>query len=164
MRVDLNSSQAVFCPPPPFAIGDQRQPTVAQRNGLRYEEKALTHLEGWAGRNGYCLHKKKWIQYRDLLGRVRYCQPDAFLESQRDDNLIIAEIKLRHTRNAFEQLKLYKGLLGELHPEKVISTIEICALFDLSEYKTTLFPDIRPHDLPHAAVIWQPPRAPLLDS
>ena len=164
MRVDLTSSNAVICQPPSFAIGEQRQPTPAQRNGLRYEEKALTYLEGWAGRNGYCVYKKVWIQYRDLLGRVRYCQPDAYLLSQLDDNLIVAEVKLHHTRDAFQQLRLYRGLLGELYPKNTISGIEICHNFDPSEFKTTLFPDIRPHDLPHAAVMWQPLRAPLLDA
>lgn len=150
------STFVAYCQEPGFIATAAKGETAAQANGRRYEEKALPFIEHFAKGNGYIFKAKPWIQYRDLLGRVKYCQPDTVLISESDDNLLIIEVKLRHTREAFKQLRLYKDLIRVIHPKFHISTLELCRYYDHSEFKTTVFPALRPHDYPHAAVIWEP--------
>lgn len=151
-----HSLGARLCPPPPFAIAAGK-PTAAQRAGLRYEEKALSYCEGWARVSGYSPLSKQWIEYRDRSGCVKWAQPDFFALSDFDDNLILVELKIRHTRDAFKQLERYKRLLQAIYPDRHICPIEVCRYFDCDEFKTEILTKLRPHPLPHAAVIWEPP-------
>lgn len=155
MQADLSLS-ARFCSPPPFAISGGTKPTAAQRAGTRYEEKAVAYLEGWAAANGYSPLGKKWIEYRDLSGRAKFAEVDFHAVSKTDDNVLLFEIKLRHTRDAFAQLARYKQLLQQIYPKNYICPIEFCRYFDPDEHKTEILSSIRPHNLPHAAVIWEP--------
>ena len=155
MQADL-SPVATYCPEPGFVSCQPNRETAAQAQGRRYEEKALLFLNAWALSNGYILKPKPWIEYRNLFGQTKYCQPDALLFSATDDNLLLIEVKLRHTRDAFKQLRLYKELIASMHPEFAISPIEICRYYDPEEYKSEVFMEVRPHDLPHATVIWEP--------
>lgn len=154
MQADL-SLGARLCPPPPFAIAGKGKPTAAQRAGLRYEEKALTHCEGWARAAGYSPLSKQWIEYRDLSG-LRWAEIDFFALSDFDDNLVVVEIKIRHTRDAFRQLARYAGLLQTLYPDRVVSPIELCQYYDCDEAQAVVLDNLRPHNLPRAAVIWEP--------
>lgn len=156
MLADLSASPAYCITPPPFSLAEGKKETAAQANGRRYEEKALPYLEQWAKGNGYIPRLKPWIVYRDLLGRVRYCQPDFLAIGETTDNLLIVEVKLRHTRDAFKQLRLYREMVSSLHPRHVVSLIELCRYFDPDEFKVELFPELRPHNLPFSAVIWEP--------
>jgi hypothetical protein len=152
--------EARYCDyPPPFALSEQaakKGATPSQREGLRYEAKVLAFLTAWCGGNGYVLKTKPWIAYRDCLGRVKYCQPDAVLSSITDDNVILVEIKLRHTRDAFKQLRQYRDLLAELHPTRHIVSVEVCRHYDPAEFATNLMTELRPHPFPHAAIVFEP--------
>lgn len=148
--------RARYCAPPPFANRQPVRQTAAQRTGVLYEEKALKMLEQWAGKHRYHFKAKPWIEYEDCVGRPHYCQPDCLLLSLDTDNLLVVEIKLRHTRDAFKQLHTYTEMVQVLHPQFTISPLELCRYFDKSEFNTTLLPEIRPHNLPHAAVMWDP--------
>lgn len=156
MLLSPNSSQPRYCAAPPFAVNNGKKETAAQAAGRRYEEKALPFLTQWALANRYEAKVKPWIQYINDVGQVRWCQPDFVAISDTDDNLIIVEVKLRHTRDAFKQLRFYKGIVAELHQKRVISLWELCRYFDRAEFPTELLPGIRPHNLPHAATIFEP--------
>lgn len=145
---------AKYCPPPTFATTKDKK-TVAQAAGLRYEAKALPMLERWAKANRYIAKVQPWIQYLNALNQLCYCQPDFMALSLDTDNLIIVEVKLRHTRDAFDQLAKYRDMAKDLHPDYTPSLIEICQFFDSAEHRVELLQDIRPHDYPRgAAVIW----------
>jgi hypothetical protein len=152
----LNATQARYCAAPLFAANNGKKETAAQANGRRYDEKVTMFLQQWAKGNGYKHMDHPWIQYFSEGGQLKWCQPDALLLSERDDNLLVIEIKYRHTRDAFHQMARYCPLIAELHPKFRISQIEICRYFDSTEFATTLFPSLRPHNLPHAAVVWEP--------
>lgn len=156
MQADLSLS-ARFCSPPPFAIAGGKKPTAAQRIGLRYEEKALSYLEGWAMANGYSPLSKQWVEYRDHLGRVQWAEVDFHALDKNSDNILLVEVKIRHTRDAFKQLARYQALLGAIYPNNHICPVELCRYFDPDEYKTELLPALRPHPYSHAAVVWEPP-------
>jgi hypothetical protein len=155
----LNGVKPFFCSAPPFATsGSGADDTAAKAAGRRYEKKALAHLREWAGLSCYSVLPERWLRYRDHAGVWRYCEIDFAALSDKDDNLVLVEIKKNHTRKAFPQLRLYKGILQEIYPQRVISCIELCAEFDIAEYKVPLFDAVRPHDHPFAAVVWTPPR------
>lgn len=151
-----SSYQARYCSEPPFARDNGKLETAAQANGRRYEEKALPFLEAWAQNNGYTPKIKPWIEYFDEGGKRCWCQPDFVAIGETTDNLLVIEVKLRHTREAFKQLGKYCRLLAELHPNHRISPLELCRIFDNSEFATTLFSEVRPHELPHAAALFEP--------
>lgn len=154
--MEISRLQPIYCPKPAFAHSDDKRETAAQANGRRYEEKALQFLEHWCKGNGYEARSKTWVQYFDEGGRVRYCEIDFMAIGQDSDNLLLVEVKLRHTREAFKQLDRYKRLLRALHPPHHISCIELCRYFDRLEYPCELLPELRPHILPAAAVIFEP--------
>jgi len=85
-----------------------------------------------------------------------WAEVDQFAISGDTDNILLFEVKIRHTRDAFKQLGRYKTLLASIYPNHHICPIEICQYFDMEEYKTTILDEIRPHSLPHAAHIWEP--------
>lgn len=148
--------QAKYCPPPPFLLGKKERETVAQAQGRRYEARALAFLEQWAKGNRYLAKNKPWISYDGVDNKTHYCQPDMVLLSLDSDNLIIIECKLRHCREAFSQLRKYKDMMNLLHPEFVVSLIELCKNFDPAEYPVEVLQEVRPHNLPFATVIWDP--------
>jgi hypothetical protein len=156
VQADLGA-QPHFCAPPAFSLaGAGKRETAAQAEGRRYEEKALPFLEAWCRGNGYKPLVKPWIEYRDLLGRVRYCQPDCLGVGETTDNLMLFEVKLRHTRAAFHQMGMYRALLVELFPKHHIISLEICRYFDRSEYACKLLTEVSAHDLPFAAAVFEP--------
>lgn len=76
--------------------------TDAQRRGLRYEGKAVKALE-----ETYSPHflPHPWFYYRDRHdSRARWCQPDGILIFPHSAKIVVTEIKLRHTREAYYQL------------------------------------------------------------
>jgi hypothetical protein len=155
-----NSLRARLCSPPPFAIAAGKKPTAAQRAGSRYEEKALSYCEGWARVSSYSPLSKQWIEYRDLSGRMKWAEIDFLALSDTDDNLLLVEIKQRHTRNAFAQLRRYEPLVRDLYPDRHICPIIVCRYFDPDEGVVPMLDILRPHPHPCAAVIWEP--SPLL--
>lgn len=155
--MDLNLREARYSGPPRFlGAAPQRKETPAQANGRRYEAKVGRFVRFWALGNRYEFKDHPWIEFRDRTNKVCYCQPDYVLLSELDDNLIIIEAKYRHTRDSIAQLDRYSGIIGLIHPERVVSKIEICRYFDVSECRMELLDSIRPHNFAHAAVIFEP--------
>lgn len=154
--MELSNARPLYCQKPPFAQQDDKRETAAQANGRRYEEKALLYLTAWAKGNGYTPHCKPWVQYFDDGGKLRYCEIDFLAIGDTTDNILLVEVKLRHTRDAFKQLARYYRLLRSLHPSYHISPIELCRYFDRLEFPCELLSELRPHVLPHVAVIFEP--------
>ncbi len=153
MQANL-SLRARYCSPPNFRI--EGKPTAAQRMGLRYQEQVFGFLKRWASGHNYTCKIQPWIAFTNVAGQTKYCQPDAILLSNTDDNLIIPEIKLRHTRAVVQQLRKYRDMMLALHPDCVVSLVEICRYFDMSEMPIEVMTELRPHNLPLAAIIWEP--------
>jgi hypothetical protein len=149
------TTKARYCLQPQFGARPQRE-TAAQANGRRYEEKAMPFLEQWAKGNGYEFRDHPWLEYRGADNKLHYCQPDCVMLSTTDDNMLIVEVKLRHTRDCVPQLNRYRGLLAPLHPEYKPNLIELCRYFDPDECQMELLPCVRPHPFPVAAVIFEP--------
>jgi hypothetical protein len=80
----------------------------AKAAGRAYEKKAQLALVEQAQTPHTVYLPSPWFRYVEArqLGRLRYCQPDGlfFDFSGRKRKIIIVEIKLRHTSEAFEQL------------------------------------------------------------
>ena len=95
----------------PEALGGERaegdRPTVAQLNGLRYERKVRERF----GKEVPHTEVGPWFFFRDANG-FRRCQPDLLFLLP--DRVIIAEVKLHHTTDAWWQLrKLYEPVVGK---------------------------------------------------
>lgn len=84
---------------PPF----HSQPrTGAQKRGLAYERKALRELEN---RYKHEFIPHPWFWYKETHSlRGHYCQPDGLLIRVKARQIIVTEIKLRHTADAYYQL------------------------------------------------------------
>lgn len=155
MQGDLRAL-AQYCPQPHFAAANGKQETAAQAAGRRYEAKVKLFVEQWAQKNRYDVLDHPWIQYHLPSGQTKYCQPDWVLLSQFDDNLLIIDAKVRHTRDVIPQLCRYRDLIKRLHPTFTPSLVEICRYFDSSECQMELLPELRPHTFNIAAVIFEP--------
>lgn len=151
-----NALQAKFCECPSFALNNGKVETQAQAAGRRYEERAIPFLTQWAKGHCYSPIEKPWIKYFDASDKLVWCQPDWIALGEDSDNLLLVEIKLRHCREAFQQLRRYKAVLQAMYPSYHIIPIELCKIFDNIEFKTTLLPELRPHSLEHAAVLFDP--------
>lgn len=157
MRLNLEGASNVgYSHQPAFVGRNKVKETAAQANGRRYEEKVGIFLRSWAPGNQYGLKDHPWIQYQNADGQVQYCQPDYLLVSNLDDNIIIVEAKLRHTRDVIGQLERYRDLIQRIHPEYKASLVEICRYFDPSECRMELLTELRPHPFPYAAMLFEP--------
>ena len=90
---------------PSRAEGDE--PSVAQLNGLRYERKVRERFASEIPHS----EAGPWFFFRDAYG-TRRCQPDLLFPLP--DRVIVAEVKLFHTTDAWWQLrKLYEPVVGK---------------------------------------------------
>ena len=114
---------------PPSFISLKRKPfTAAQKRGLSYERKVHTFLA-----QQYSNYQASpWLQYVDRH-QEHFAQPDGFLFLS-PNKLLIIEIKLRHTKQALEQLYRYRRLARELYPQKTLGIVEITKIFDPDTY------------------------------
>ena len=76
------------------------------------------------------LYPAPWIAFATVReASFRHCQPDFLLETP--DAILLCEIKLSHTLDAFWQLEhLYGPVVSQLFPEKLLRKIEITRSFD----------------------------------
>jgi hypothetical protein len=124
-------SSARFSPSPTFRFRSRRL-SVAQKNGKRYEAKALRMLN----RELPHLLSSPWIEYTARAG-FRFCQPDALFVDEVRNTVTIFEIKYSHTIDAFWQLsELYAPVVRTLYPGMDIRLVELTRTFD----PATLFP------------------------
>lgn len=111
--------------------------TRAQKEGLRYEKKALEYLRELlinAKDVNFELFTSPWIIFKqgsDPRTRLRFCQPDAVFISETNKRIIIVEIKYQHTPDAWRQLRLlYEPVIKFMYPDFDIALVEICRWFD----------------------------------
>ena len=98
--------------------------------GLRYEAKVHEHflktypLAYVAG---------PWFRYRNEEDKVHYCQPDGLLVNFKTGLVTIVEIKLKHTADAWWQLKkLYEPVLERVFTKDLwaLSALEVVRWYD----------------------------------
>jgi|SRR5262245_9376727 len=99
--------------------------TGAQRNGKRYERKALAYLRRALG-EGFI--SSPWFRYEDGQSTLHWCQPDGIL---RIPPLTIAfEVKYSFTSAAWWQLRrLYEPILRVAYRGPV-GVVVVCKSFD----------------------------------
>jgi hypothetical protein len=106
--------------------------SAAQSLGLRYEKKALVHLLQELDEN-VSFHPA--FKFQSANAKFpQYAIPDALYLSK-DNVLTIFEIKLKHTADAWYQLKrLYLPIVEKAYPGFAgrINLCEVCANFDTS--------------------------------
>lgn len=73
----------------------------AQLRGIRYEKAAKRILEE---QYNHEFIPGPWFWYREKRRRGHFCQPDGLIIQPRHRRIIITEIKLRHTQDAYFQL------------------------------------------------------------
>ncbi len=99
--------------------------TAAQKQGKRYEAKILKKTDLFTSVTSL---KSPWLQYIDAQG-LRFCQPDLLLFYK--DIIVLCEIKLSHTANAYFQLEgLYRPVVERLFPGYTVLSLEITRSFD----------------------------------
>lgn len=151
------SPRARYVDPPPFAqVTPAKYMLASQRAGLVYQRKAEGMLSAWALVHRYEFKLGPWIQYFDGAGRVAYAQPDAVLLDSSAKCGIIAEIKLRHTRDCVKQLEKYLMLCEDIHPGYSFSRIEVCKNFERDECPMPLLAEVGQHQHLIAAYLWKP--------
>lgn len=98
----------------------------AQRAGLRYERKVLDLLCELFPET----KKSPWFEFNDPhTSCPRWCQPDAMLKTE--DGLILFEVKIRFTSDAWFQLEqLYRPVVERALLRPVNATVVICRTFD----------------------------------
>jgi len=107
-------SWAEFHPGPNFA---QEAPRLkgAARRGINYERNVHRHLGQYFSpeRQGPLYISGRWIAFRTRLGpEWRWAQPDGLLIDYANNLIVIIEIKLSHTQNAWWGLRrLYEPLI-----------------------------------------------------
>lgn len=115
---------AELCSQPSFIRATKQ--TGVRADGLRYEKKVHSYLEG---RFGKSFVKSPWLHFL-ANGKEEYCQPDGILLLT--GQTVIVECKLSHTALAWWQLKhLYLPVLEKLlGTSKPFKLLEICKWFD----------------------------------
>ena len=93
---------AEFISPPPFVV-TRRTKNKARADGIRYEKKAHKYLADTY--EDECVIAP-WITFTSK-GRTKpsYCQPDTILLDIRRGTITIIEIKIKHTADAWWQVR-----------------------------------------------------------
>lgn len=98
----------------PYA-GTPRRRSPAQRAGLAYQRRIGDSLRRFAGAGAV---SSPWFIYSIGTGGRRYCQPD-FLVARPAQPLLVVEVKLRWTTDAWWQLKsLYLPVVRLARPSE----------------------------------------------
>lgn len=121
--------RAEFTHPPAFARGARPKKRGARGEGLRYEAKVQSAFLDHYG-NRYL--QSPWLAFWDNNG-YRMCQPDGLLFDFFRGRLTIIEIKLRHTSDAYYQLRqLYEPVIRILFPSSLwdIRCCEVVKWYD----------------------------------
>lgn len=104
----------------------RRRPRGAKRAGMVYQRR----VEAWEGLGGVdSVECSPWFCFVDDSGGRHYCQPDLLL--RRGDLLLVGEIKLRWTSDAWWQLrKLYLPVLAKVFPTLILVPVCFCRSYD----------------------------------
>ena len=97
---------------PPFIRNPPQRGRRAE--GIRYERKVQTHLSELY--NDYVA--SPWFIFKELgTYKTRWCQPDGLLFNTHRGQITIMECKLRHTAEAWWQMKwLYLPVIAKAFP------------------------------------------------
>lgn len=106
-----------------------RRSSAAQRAGLAYQRKvARLVVEGFSS---WDVRIGPWFLYCDASGRRRYCQPDLLLRDGKSGTILLVEVKLRWTSDAWYQVrKLYQPVVELCHNPPLLFTLCICKSYD----------------------------------
>lgn len=120
---------ATFVAPPPFVV-PHRTRNQARANGVRYEKKARSYLQEVFPD---AIVLGPWIKFHSRgKAKALYCQPDALILDIRAGSITVIEIKLKHTSDAWWQVRrLYLPLVQFIFGEdwNYIS-VEVVKWFD----------------------------------
>lgn len=122
---------------PKFLETNKNSFTRAQKEGIKYEKKVHSYLDELVltePNSEFVVKHNPWLIYRtndDPVNRIRFCQPDAMIISEKNLSIILVEIKYQHTNEAWKQLRLlYEPIVRFIHRPYHISCLEICRWFD----------------------------------
>lgn len=126
-RTVQDVTKAVYSPKAPArAIKASGSNTPAQKAGKRYEAKVLTSL---LQKNLGTTVIAPWISFEAKSQAFGFCQPDCLIF--RNGYVVICEVKLTHTVDAYWQLRhLYGPILRSLEPQLPQIHLEITKSFD----------------------------------
>jgi hypothetical protein len=103
-----------------------RRPRGAKKAGMIYQRK-VEAWPGWTGVGG--IELSPWFCFTDGSRERHYCQPDLLIFHK--DLLIVGEIKIRWTADAWWQLrKLYLPVLSKVFPGRILAPLCVCRSFD----------------------------------
>lgn len=117
---------------PHFARGTRRS-SGAKARGTRYETRVQ---EDFDTRYGCHYLPSPWIYFceaRDGASRWRWCQPDGVLILPLSRLIVVVEIKISHTSDAWWQIRqLYQPVLSALFPPELwrYAACEVCKWYD----------------------------------
>jgi len=122
--------EAELVPLPPWEISPPE--TAAQRRGLAYERKAHAHFERKFSERYLA---SPWFHYTRTntrgLSRSNFCQPDGLLFDIPQGRIIILEMKLRHTPDAWWQLFYrYIPVVKAAYPGFELEVCEVTPFLD----------------------------------
>ena len=133
--------------------------TGAQREGIRYERKALKML---ATNLGEVFTPHQWFRFTTAEG-VRWCQVDGVTHTP--ELTTIFEVKLRFTSDAWWQLrKLYEPVIRRAYYPKDVALVIVCRSFDpavpfpepVSHLRKCVLPRVREGDCTIHVLQWRP--------
>lgn len=106
----------------------RRRPRGAKRAGVVYQRR----VEAWDGlASANSVECSPWFCFLDDSGGRHYCQPDLLVRV--GDKLLVCEIKIRWTSDAWWQLrKLYLPVLTRALAGSVLVPVCICRSYDPS--------------------------------
>ena len=116
----------------PHFQSNGRAYTASQKRGMAYEKKVqAAFLEKY----DHLYLPSPWFHYEEEgSGRKHYCQPDGLLFNPSRQRIVIVEIKLQHTRMAYQQLfNLYRPVVEHVFSPWNIGCCEITRWYDPAE-------------------------------
>lgn len=125
-------AEAEFCLPPSFVRTwrPKNKKQTARERGLAYERKAHKYIEREFPDT--CIIGP-WIKFKNLGQETfSYCQPDALVLDLRNNSITVIEIKLKHTSDAWWQVRrLYTPVVQHIFgPSWNYIAIEMAKWFD----------------------------------
>lgn len=149
---DETVAEAKFVDGPPAVIHEVHLRGV-RRKGMLFERRVNRFLRDHYGEDSYL--QGPWVRFVSAGERQpRWCQPDAIIVDELGRRIIIVEIKLRHTSDAWYQLRrLYEPVLRVVYgPRWDFALCEVVKWFDPSTAFPERFDMVK---MPHEVSPWR---------
>lgn len=118
-------SAAFRAPPINFSHFACRRSSYAKRLGIAYQKKVEVFLTLELPKVEFQPH----FRFSRVGREAESCFPDAIID--RGSSIVIVEIKLRHTYDAYAQLtRLYSPVVSKIYEGSEIRRLEICKQYD----------------------------------